>query len=250
VLLTVLTWNLKGSAGVDVDRVAGYIRDQDAGVVALQEVQRHQSQALARDLDAVTHRWGFKHWPFPTRPEGMAIMGLDRPVSVEVVALTKVWSIWSWRRRIMLLGTFAVGDAEVLLVNLHLSPHSASEQRVAEVARVLEVTAGHAGPVVVVGDLNERPGGAVHERLAAAGLRDAWPERPGGGPEGGETNWHGSDPHMPTAPSQRLDYVYVSEEIRVVDVTVPKLGDEVFDHFAVLSDHLPVTAVLDVGEGS
>ena len=51
---------------------------------------------------------------------------------------------------------------------------------------------------------------------------------------------------MTTAPSQRLDYVYVSEQIRVVDVCVPKPDDEVFDQFVVLSDHLPVTAVLDV----
>jgi hypothetical protein len=27
------------------------------------------------------------------------------------------------------------------------------------------------------------------------------------------------------------------------------VGDEVFDTFAVLSDHLPVTAVLEVGAG-
>jgi endonuclease/exonuclease/phosphatase family metal-dependent hydrolase len=247
VRLTVLTWNLKGSAGVDVDRVAGYIRDQGAGVVALQELQRHQSQALAGALDARTHRWAFKHWPFPTRPEGMAIMGLDRPVAVEVEALTKRWEFWNWRRRIMLLGTFLADGPQVLLVNLHLSPHSARELRDAEVARVAEVVDAHTGPVIVLGDLNERPDGPVHDRLVAAGLRDAWPERPGGGPGGGETNWHGGDPQMTTAPSQRLDYVYVSEEIRVVDVTVPRPGDEVFDQFAVLSDHLPVTAVLDVG---
>jgi endonuclease/exonuclease/phosphatase family metal-dependent hydrolase len=249
VRLTVLTWNLKGSAGVDVERVSGYIRDRGADVVALQELQRHQSQALARALDARSHRWGFKHWPFPTRPEGMAIMGLDRPVSVEVEALTRRWSIWSWRRRIMLLGAFDAGGARVLLVNLHLSPHSARQLRDAEVARVAALVGAYAGPSIVIGDLNERPDGPVHDRLAAAGLRDAWPERPGGGPGGGETNWHGWDPHMPTAPSQRLDYVYVSEQIRVVDVCVPRPGDEVFDRFVVLSDHLPVTAVLDVGAG-
>jgi endonuclease/exonuclease/phosphatase family metal-dependent hydrolase len=54
---------------------------------------------------------------------------------------------------------------------------------------------------------------------------------------------------MTTAPSQRLDYVYVSEEIQVLAVSVPKPGDEVFDQFVVLSDHLPVTAVLDVDAG-
>jgi endonuclease/exonuclease/phosphatase family metal-dependent hydrolase len=176
-------------------------------------------------------------------------MGLDRPVSVEVEALTQRWEFWNWRRRIMLLGTFGPWVPPVLLVNLHLSPHSAREQREAEVARVAEVVTGHAGPVIVIGDLNERPDGPVHDRLAAAGLRDAWPERPDGGPGGGETNWHGWDPQMTTAPSQRLDYVYVSEEIQVLAVSVPKPGDEVFDQFVVLSDHLPVTAVLDVDAG-
>jgi endonuclease/exonuclease/phosphatase family metal-dependent hydrolase len=249
VRLTVLTWNLKGSAGVDVDAVSGYISDQGAQVVALQELQRHQSKALARQLDARSDRWGFKHWGFPTPPEGMTIMGLDRPVAVEVEALTERWAFWSWRRRIMLVGAFDAGGARVLLVNLHLSPHSASERREAEAARVTELLDKYAGPIIVIGDLNERPYGPVHDRLAAGGLRDAWPERPGGGPDGGETNWHGSDPHMPTAPSQRIDYVYVSEQIGVVDVRVPDVGDEVFDTFAVLSDHLPVTAVLEVGAG-
>jgi endonuclease/exonuclease/phosphatase family metal-dependent hydrolase len=252
VRVTVVTWNLKGSVGVDVQRVSAYVRDQGADVVALQEIQRRQSHDLARALDVRSHRWALKHWPLPTRAEGMAIMGLDRPVSVDVEALTRRWELWNWRRRIMLLGTFAADAvaARVLLLNLHLSPHSAREQRDAEVARVAEVVRGHAGPVIVAGDLNERPDGPVHDRLVAAGLRDAWPERPGGDPGGGETNWHGWDPQMTTAPSQRLDYVYVSEQIRVLDVRVPKPDDDVFDQFVVLSDHLPVTAVLDVDLGA
>jgi endonuclease/exonuclease/phosphatase family metal-dependent hydrolase len=250
VRLTLVTWNLKGSVGVDVPRVADYIRSMGADVVALQELQRHQSRDLARALGARSHRWGFKHWPFPTSPEGMAIAGLGLPVSVDVRALTRRWRFWSWRRRIALIGTFDLDGQRVLLLDLHLSPHSARELRDAEVAQVVDIVRGHAGPVIVAGDLNERPDGPVHARLTEAGLRDAWRARPGGSDaRGGETNWHGWDPAMTTAPSQRLDYVYVSEHFRVLDMCVPRPDDDVFDQFVVLSDHLPVTAVLDAGGG-
>ena len=244
--LAVLTWNLKGSAGVDTAAVAAHARAVGADVMALQEVQYFQARRIARALAARTRRWSFKHWPVRTWPEGMAVIGLTRPVRARGRALTYRWRLWSWRRRILVGGTV---DGGPLLVDLHLSTDTAasSGRRRLEVAAALRDVVTHVGEVVVAGDLNERPGGTVSEALAAAGLRDAWLAS-GGDPEGGFTNWRGWEPGTTRPPSRRIDYVWVSAGIEVVDVSLPSPGDPGFSAFARLSDHLPLTVVLEVAE--
>jgi endonuclease/exonuclease/phosphatase family metal-dependent hydrolase len=114
---------------------------------------------------------------------------------------------------------------------------------------------------VVAGDFNDRPGAAIHGRFAAGGLRDAWddvhavdaavdgsPASPGAGgwrpADVGATNWRGWARGTPHAPSQRLDYVLVSEELKPLSMSVPRHGQPGFERFATLSDHLPVTATV------
>ena len=59
--LTLVSWNLKGSKGVDIRAVVDHIEAMGAGVVVLQEVQRRQARKLARAVGAASCRWGFKH---------------------------------------------------------------------------------------------------------------------------------------------------------------------------------------------
>ena len=63
------------------------------------------------------------------------------------------------------------------LINVHLTPHGEAGLREIETTTVLALVAERTGPVVVCGDLNERPGGAIHRQMAEAGLRDGWAER-------------------------------------------------------------------------
>lgn len=242
--LAVLTWNLKGSEAVDTAAVAAHAAAVGADVLVLQEVQWHQARRLARHLGARSRRWAFKHWPVRTWPEGMAVIGVTLPVRARGRALTHRWRPWSWRRRIMVVGT--VAGLRLLLVDLHLSTRP-PEARRAEVDAALWRVAAHAGPAVVAGDLNERPGGAVQEALVAAGLRDAWLAS-GGDPAGGFTNWRGWEPGTTRPPTKRIDYVWASTGIDVVEVSLPAPGDPGFGTFARLSDHLPLTAVLEVLE--
>jgi endonuclease/exonuclease/phosphatase family metal-dependent hydrolase len=246
VRLAVLTWNLKGSTGVDTAAVAAHSRSVGAGVLALQEVQCLQARRVARALGARSRRWSFKHWPVRTWPEGMAVIGVTRPVRARGRALTYRLRLWSWRRRILVGGTV---DGGPLLIDLHLSTGTAAsaERRRLEVAAALREVVAHAGEVIVAGDLNERPGGPVCEVLAAAGLRDAWLAS-GGDPDGGFTNWRGWEPGTTRPPSRRIDYVWTSAGIEVVDVSLPSPGDPGFSTFARLSDHLPLTVVLEIPE--
>jgi endonuclease/exonuclease/phosphatase family metal-dependent hydrolase len=48
----------------------------------------------------------------------------------------------------------------------------------------------------------------------------------------------------PLAPSQRLDYVLLSADLKPLSVSVPRHGQPGFERFATLSDHLPVTATV------
>jgi endonuclease/exonuclease/phosphatase family metal-dependent hydrolase len=256
---TLVSWNLKGSAGPDIAQVVDHLRSQRADLVGLQEVQWHQARTIARALGARSWHWGFKHWPVRTWPEGMAVIGVTRPARVRTRALSMRWRVWSWRRRIVQVATVAGPDGasgDLTLVNLHLSPHRQTELRGAETAAVLSTVAG-GGLVVVSGDLNERPGGAVHDQLAAAGLRDAWQVRQGDeppvpagkrGPDLGATNWRGWQRGTHKRPSQRLDFVYVSSGVTVLDLRVPGQDGADLARFAGISDHLPVTAVLDLAD--
>jgi endonuclease/exonuclease/phosphatase family metal-dependent hydrolase len=260
---TLVSWNLKGSASPELAGVVDHLRAERADLVALQEVQWHQAQRIARALGARSWGWGFKHWPGRTWPEGMAVIGVTRPVRIRSRALSHRWWLWSWRRRIVQVASVgaaepddgSVGGGGVTLVNVHLSPDGEGELRAVETAAVLALVARGTGPVVVSGDLNERPGGAVHRQLSATGLRNGWGERPGGEPtpaasEGrGDpwpTHWQGWRRGTSEAPTRQLDYVYVSPAIAAVTVSTPRRGGAGFEPFAALSDHLPVTAVLDL----
>jgi len=106
--LTVLTWNLKGSKGIDVEAVVAHIQAAGADIVLLQEVQWHQERDLARALDARSHRWHFKHWPLTTWPEGMAVIGVTVAVTSRARAITSPWRLWSWRRRILVTAQLPV----------------------------------------------------------------------------------------------------------------------------------------------
>jgi endonuclease/exonuclease/phosphatase family metal-dependent hydrolase len=262
---TLVSWNLKGSGNPDTDAVVAYVREVEADVVVLQEVQWHQARRVARALAARSSGWGFKHWPVRTWPEGMAVIGVTRRVHVDTRALSNRWQLWSWRRRIVQVATVDAserdgGDAghpAFTLLNLHLTPHGQVELRTVETTTVLAIVENRTGPVVVAGDFNERPGGAIHHQLAGAGLRDARGVSPGdeqppsGGtrpPDLAPTNWRGWERGTTEAPTQRLDYVYVSPSIGTSTVHVPEADAVDLARFAALSDHLPVTAVLTLAD--
>ena len=111
--LTVVTWNLKGSERPDTGVVVRYAREVGADVLLLQEVQRRQARAVAGGLGAASLRWGFKHWPVRTHPEGMAVVGVTLPAAVRTRAVTHPWRIWSWRRRIVMTATVPAAGRSV-----------------------------------------------------------------------------------------------------------------------------------------
>ena len=109
-----------------------------------------------------------------------------------------------------------------------------------------------AGYVVAVGDFNERPGGPVRWLMAAAGLRDGWQAAVRG--RDGRTSRPPTLPdqlagvaarhHRGAGPAARL-------RVRVACGQVgrggPHPGEDGLVRFSAISDHLPLTAILELG---
>jgi endonuclease/exonuclease/phosphatase family metal-dependent hydrolase len=250
--VNVISWNLKGSKGVDVRAVVGHLEAMAADVVVLQEVQAGQARAIARSLGAKTRHWGFKHWPIRTWPEGMAVIGVTTPAPARTYAITHRRMPWSSRRRIVQVGTVrldadASAGMNVTLVNVHLSSGGdAAHVRALEAEAIIRRIAERGRQAVVAGDVNDRPGADVHLRFRAAGLRDVWSALRGDDP--GPTNWRGWVPGTRKPPTQRLDYVLISRGLDPEAVSVPHYGDPDFAPFASISDHLPLAATVVTAE--
>jgi endonuclease/exonuclease/phosphatase family metal-dependent hydrolase len=248
-VLRVLTWNLQGSRGLDVDAVTRVVDAAAPDVFLVQEVQRGQATRLARSTGLPHRRWAFKHWPVLSRPEGMAVLSRSRLTSSTAFVLWSSWP-WSWKRRIAIEATVVVESRPVRFINVHLSPHAARDRRNEEIERVL----GRRGvvPPVIAGDFNDRPGGSAVQRLIAAGWQDAWraahpeypddqgPEGPPDRPDDGATNWTAGD-RGGRPPTQRIDFVFVPPAWRVeaCDVVAAPLAE-----LAATSDHLPLCTIL------
>jgi endonuclease/exonuclease/phosphatase family metal-dependent hydrolase len=238
----VLTWNLQGSRGLDVAAAAAAIGATNVDVVVLQEVSRRQARALASALGAHERWWVFKHWSIRAPPEGAAVLTPHRLVATSSFVLR--WALfWSWRRRVAIEATMSRRGDRFAVIGVHLSPHGAVDERRREARLVVERATTHEPRPIICGDLNDQPGGAGYETLAAAGWRDAWRVVHGDSSEHvGSTNWTTGN-RRGRPPTQRIDYVLAPPGWQVEHCAVA-VDRSRLDDAAVLSDHLPVLAVL------
>lgn len=222
---TVLTWNVHGSEGPDIDAAALAIGSEAPDIVAVQEIRKGQAAALAAALQ-MRYSWALKHSPYTKlmwwRAEGMAIL---TPHLLDAVGHTEVSDgqpTRSWRRRIAQWGLVGRADRSMLMIyNLHLSPHQDAASRRSEAARVRKLVAsiGDDPPPVVAGDFNDADDPSIIDALP------------------------GTEPVRPAmtnpaeAPTQLLDHVLVPAGASQVTVSVPSGGAT----WAAISDHLPVT---------
>ena len=120
----------------------------------------------------------------------------------------------------------AVGDGEELLViNTHYHhPEEDTAIRVRQTEVILDFWDGK-DRTVILGDLNTRLGEEPLETLSQAGLADA-------------IDLAGVEPGFTTPPEEprhRIDYIWVSRDLSVRDVVIPR---------SLASDHLPVVATI------
>jgi endonuclease/exonuclease/phosphatase family metal-dependent hydrolase len=241
-VVRILTWNLQGREGPDLEQVAAHVEAVGADVVALQEVTRRQARRLSARL-GWSVAWRFKHWSVVVPAEGLALLARDAVGDVTTTHLAHRFRPWSWRRRIAVSAALDTPAGPLGVVTVHLGAGVGDAERARQAVGAIEALAAtgmrHG---VVAGDLNTHPGSPVLAAFRTGGLRDAWEDaRPG---EPGPTNWRPGPRDAP--PTQRLDYVLVTDGLAVAAADVPGAGEEGFERFAGLSDHLPVTVSVEV----
>ena len=127
-----------------------------------------------------------------------------------------------------LVATIEAGERWLRVASTHLGLHPVERRRHA--VELIHLLADVEGSVVLGGDLNERPDGRAASLLAGR-FHDAWPS---GGAGSGET-------FPATSPSARIDYLFVSPDVRVERTIVP---DD--DGARTASDHRPLLAELSL----
>ena len=235
--IRVLSYNIHHGQGVDdrldLARIAAEIRDSGADIAGLQEVDRHwsersdfadQAAELARELAMrVVYGANLDLDPLdpgePRRQYGNAILS-DAPIHRwRNTLLPRTGNL---EQRGLLEALVTVRRVPVRVFTTHLQ-HNSQQERIAQIAAVREVIGMAQESVVLVGDLNARPGTPEIDAITED-LVDAWAEA-GVGP--GYT-YSTENPHA------RLDYVLHSND--VMTRTAAVLSTDGSDHLPVIAD--------------
>jgi endonuclease/exonuclease/phosphatase family metal-dependent hydrolase len=236
--IRVMSFNIHHGRGVDgrldLTRVAAEARDSGADIVGLQEVDRHwsersdladQAAELARALHMhVVYGANLDLDPRnpdgPRRQYGNAILS-DAPI--REWRNTLLPRTGNFEQRGLLEALITVRRVPVRVFTTHLQ-HNSQQERIAQIAAVREVIGTCQEAVVLVGDLNARPGTPEIDAITED-LVDAWAEA---GVGNGYT-------YPAEDPNARLDYVLHSNDVMACTAAVLCTDG---------SDHLPVTADL------
>ena len=224
--LRVIVYNVRGFRDGS-DRLVRLVGHFEPDVVLLNETGsrwRLRRFAKALGMDAARDPWS----PFRRRVK-------------DAVLVRPPWWIAEHRQRRFegtpfmyprgaLVARLENGDARLSAVSTHLGLHP--RERLADARELASSVAEAVTPVVVGGDLNERPDGRAVGYLAER-FRDAWLL---GGDVDGET-------FPADEPTARIDYLFVSDDVAVERVIVPPGPDA-----RMASDHRPVVAELTLPE--
>ena len=227
-VITVMTYNIHHGEGtdgkLDLERIARIIRDQNADLVALQEVDENaertgkvpQAEELGR-LTGLQHVFG-KAMDFGGGGYGQAILSRWPIKDVQVHQLPQRAGR---EPRILLKATIALREEQLAFCSAHLD-HQLEEVRIEQVNRINEILKpGAAGSALLLaGDFNARP-----ESSSIKSLLGQWTDTAG----------EGAAPTIPAGnPRSRIDYIFVAPQgaWRVIE---SKVLEE-----PIASDHRPV----------
>jgi endonuclease/exonuclease/phosphatase family metal-dependent hydrolase len=235
-----MTYNVHGCRGSDGrlchERIADVIQRFDPDIVALQELDSKrersggldQTQALAGILAMDAHF----HAALRIADEeyGDAILSRHPMRVCKAEALPTPPSRFLKEQRGAIWTAITIGGRELQVINTHfgLARNERRQQAAAILGGEWLGRARQAGPVIVCGDFNSPAGGGVHAMFRKA-LVDAQLQVPIVGTR---------RTFATTFPVFCLDYVFVSDAIRVERVQIPRspLTKAASDHFPVVVD--------------
>jgi len=220
----VLVYNVRGFRD-GLDRIVAVVQRTEPDLVLLNE--SGSRRRLRRFARAVGMHVGADPWsPFRRRVKDAVLV--RPPWRIIAHRLHRFADV---RRRMYPRGALIahVGRAgqRCWTISTHLGLHALERLHAAE--ELADLARGLDGPVLIGGDCNETPDGRATSFLADR-FWDAWLL---GGDVAGET--------FPAAdPTTRIDYLFVSEGVRVERMIVPAVLEA--------SDHLPVLAEVTLAE--
>lgn len=167
-------------------------------------------------------------------PAGLLVLATAR---TRVVHTDARWLSFVPRylQRGLTLAVLDIDGARVTVANMHLDLDLAERRRhVGEIlARVDGTRREYGAPVLLAGDVNERPTGPVWRTLAGR-LQDTYAVAPSGGDE----------TFPAAAPRRRIDGIFAAPDFGVRGCGVPDVPG-----VATASDHRPVLAELSLPAG-
>ena len=230
----VMTFNIRHGENMDrvyaLEGIADVIRGQRPDVVALQEVDRRWGARSAFEdqparLGELTGMMG--HFGVAIERAGgeYGNLLLSRlPLSEH--SMTPLPKLSEASEQRCVVGARVELEGRPLRVYCTHLQHNSAEERAAQVRSLLELVGRQNEPCVMAGDFNAQPQQEELRPLMER-LTDAWTSC---SVEPGYT--------IPsTGPAKRIDYVFASESLRVVDARV--VGTRA-------SDHLPVVVELEL----
>jgi endonuclease/exonuclease/phosphatase family metal-dependent hydrolase len=227
--LRVLVYNVHSFRG-GVRRVARAVAGERPDAALLNEARgRLRLWWFARQMQMRVAAHGFR--PFGGVTNAVLLRPPWRTLHAEAVPFSRMRRL---HRRGALVVRARRAGVPVTLVSIHLG--LSDEERLRHAREATDVLVGKPGPVVLGGDLNEGPGGKAAGWIAGR-LWDAWAAGSAGRMD------HSGETFPAREPRARIDYLFVSEGIRVERCWIAATPG-----VAEASDHLPLLADVVVGE--
>ncbi len=222
--LRVLSYNVR-SMRDDHQALASVIRAAQPDLVCVQEAPRFlrwrsKCAALARTSGLIVVTGG--------RSAGSMLLLARLGVEIAGTRDVLLSRTPGLHQRGLAVAEVAVGGSHFAVASMHLSLQA--DERLRHVDEVTEVLARYDAPVVLAGDVNERPGEPAWSVLADS-FQDSWLAA-GNDPATGLT-------FSAATPYERIDGIFADRRLQVLSCEVLSTPD-----VATASDHRPVLAVL------
>jgi len=228
----VMTYNIHHGEGVDgrvdLERIAAVIRETQADLVALQEVDKGVQRTARRDLPAeLAALTGMRclfsnNFDYQGGEYGNAVL---TRFPVRRWTNTHLRMLRPDEQRGVLQAVVEVHGRELLFLNTHIDYRPDDAERLANVTQFKEILGGYTGlSALFAGDFNDRPGSRTY-RAVAEMFDDVW-----------LVAGQGDGFTIPSAkPNRRIDYLWLGKgaKLRSVRAWVPR---------SEASDHLPLVA--------
>ncbi len=231
VTLRVMTYNIHHGRGmddrVDLERIAKLIREQNVDLVALQEVDKGTQRTSGIDIAARLAELTQMHFVFEKNIDfqggeyGNAILS-RRPILSSTNRHYQM--LRPGEQRGLLSAKIEFGGRPITFAATHLDFRPDPAERINNMDEIdAFVAASGNHPIIVAGDFNDTPGGAVHLRMKK-NFTDAW-EQAGTGD--GFT-------YSSVEPDKRIDYLYLFPKTAWQVKTVDVLSSDASDHLPLV----------------